>query len=777
MPGSKRKKVAQMLPLSPWLLGGIIFVVIVVAVILLPSQKRLLENQLSDQAWDKAYATLKEISPAERAGKAAYYDLLELQLRRRMLAPDDLDGFSALLPEAVKAAMTHGLTAEFIREIEQLAARSLSAKDTYDLLKPHLSKFPVATQNELYESLAKRALAQAEPLAAAEIYGHYWRAHPGDTEITFHYLNLTRQSGQPRLAIRAIEQFESTLKEPLRRYNPQLARLKVDLLRENNQPVEAFELVLAIYNDADDETKAGLFELLSITALQAGKSAAISAAIRQRAEQLQSAVAWRGYAKLATDSGDYPGAIKAYLQVLRLAPRDGASALQIARLHEWRTRPNEAFDYYLMALNLGADEAIEPLIRLNPGVLRDVELFAALEAAGSRVDREKHGLALARLAANLSDFKKAYAYYEDVLRRHPTDLDILGEYALMMLDLGDHETAIKLYSRAVAAGPPDFRTLVAIAEAQFRAGKFETALKTYAELLHLKPARSQLENYLRLAESMGRIEEGAEILAEYMKSSGERELKDYQKLSYFYGILGRPDQLTATLREAVREFPDNAVFRKQLLYAYSDNKRFDEAAALLATFPDIAQDRELTQMYINLLAEAKRYQEVEDFITNELSPELVDELKLNEVLASIYYETGNKQAALQLYEKLHRRDPTDAKTALAYVQFLLEFKRNAEAKRVIGSLTNLSDPVIYKTAAQLHAADNEYRDALRFQRKYLATAPVDSGPDWGFLGDILGERGNKPGAQRAYRRAISELLNTLVRLDGTNAPSAHATAN
>jgi tetratricopeptide (TPR) repeat protein len=777
MRGAKRKKVAQMLPLSPWLLAGIVFACIVIVILLVPSQEKLLARQLSDQEWDKAYATLQQIDPSKRESRPAYYALLDLQLRRRLLAPDDLDGHTALLPEAVAAAVAHGFTEDFIREIEQLAGKSLSAKDTYDILQPQLAQFPAQTQDELYESLAKRALAQAEPVMAAQIYGQYWRTHAGDLEVTFHYVNLARAAAQPKWAIQAIEHFETTIKEPLRRFNPQLARLKVDLLRENNQPVEAFELLFPIYNDADEETKVELFELLSIVTLQAGKSADISDAIRNRAERQQSAVAWRDYAKRAQAAGDYPGAIDAYLRVVRLAPKDGDSALQLARLHEWTERPNQAFDYYLIALERGADEAIERLIELNPAVLRDVELFAALEGAGNRVDQKEYGLTLARLAANLSDFKKASAYYEGILAREPNNQDVLQEYGLMMLDIGNHEEAIRTYSRAIASGTPDFSALVSIAEAQFRAGRFEPALKTYADLLKLNPTRSQMGNYLRLAESMGRIKEATEVLASFMQATDEPEFKDYQKLAYFYGILGQPDRLTETLRSAVREFPDNAVFRKQLLYAYSDNKRFDEAAALLATFPGIAEDRDLTQMYINLLMEGKRYAEVEKFITDELSPELVDELKFNELLASVYYETGNKEAALALYEKLHRRDPTDSKIALAYAQFLLDFKRNAEAKRVIGSITNPSDPLIYKTAAQLHAADNEYREALKFQRKYLATDPPDSGRDWGFLGDILGERGNKPGAQRAYRRAITELLDTLVRLDSTNAPTAHATAN
>jgi len=785
---SKRKKVAQMLPLSPKLLGGIVLIVVVVAVLLIPSQRKLLESQLSDQDWEKARQTLAALTPEERAANPAYYDLLELQLTRRTLKPDDLEAFQALLPRAIELAEKHDYAPEFVQEIEQLAARSLSARETYEILKPYLPKLPIPTQNRLYESLAKAARAQAEPILAAEIYGPYWRRTAGNLTNTFHYVQLLQGAGSPAGALQALEYFERTLNEPLYRYNHQMAMLKVDLLQQNNQPVKAFELLWQIFTHADPERQDELFDRVTDLAAQAGMSNRLLDVIRERARRDQDAVAWRHFARQAVAAGDQQAAIEAYREVLRLAPKDGASALALAQLYTWNNAPDQAFDAYLQALQRGEAKAIDKLIELNKALFRDVETFNALVRAGPLVDHRKYGIVLARLAAKLAEFDRASSYYDEViavLEKDPGALkhldlsltDVLQEYGLMMLDIGHHEKAIELYRRSASHGQISFKALVSIAEAQFRAGHYEAALKTYRQLLHRKPERRQLENYLRLAESMGRIDEAAKVLREFMDAAPESEIKDYQKLAYFYGVLGNQERLTETLRQAVQAFPDNLVFRKQLLYAYSDSKRNAEAAALLATFPDIASDKELTQMYVGFLMEAKRFSEVEEFITNRLTPEQVDELKLNELLASVYYETGNKKAALALYEKLHRRDPADEKIALAYAQFLLDFKRNKEARQVLLSIPDPSDPLVYKTAAQLFAADKEYRQALRYQKKYLSTHPKDAGRDWGFLGDILGECGDKAGQRRAYRRAISEMLATLARIDATNAPTANATAN
>ena len=777
-----------MLPLSPWLLGGIVGAILLVAFLLVPSQQNLLERQLSDQDWDKARETLAAVTAAERAKNPAYYDLLEIRLARRALKPDDLEGFHALLPKAVELAAKHQFSTEFVQEIEQLAAKSLSARDTYETLKPFLTQLPISTQDMLYESLAKAARAQAEPILAAEIYGPYWRRTANNITNTFHYIELLQGAALPGGALQAMEYFETTINEPLFRHNHQMAMRKVSLLQQNNQAVKAFELIWTIFNNANPELQDEIFDLVTDLAAQSGMSGKLSQVIRERAERNQDAVAWRTYAKQAVAAGDQKAAIQAYEQILRIAPRDGASALAVGQLYTWNNAPDRAFDVYLLALQRGERQAIDRLIDLNDALFRDVETFNALVRAGQMVDRRKYGIVLARLAAKLADFPQAAAYYDQVLavlEKDPNALahlelnttDVLQEYGLMMLDIGHHERAIELYTRSAVAGQISFKAQVSIAEAQFRAGQYAEALKTYRELLRMKPERRQLENYLRLAESMGRIDEAAIVLQDFMNASGGSERKDFEKIAYYYGVLGNQKMLTSTLEKALEAIPDDPIFRKQLLYAYNDTKRYEEAAALLKTFPDIRSDKQLSQMYIGFMVEAKHYREVERFITADLPPEMVDELKLNELLAGVYYETGNKKAALALYEKLHRRDPSDSKIALAYSQFLLDFKRNQEAKQVLSTITNPSDPVVYKTAAQLHAADQEYKQALRYQKKYLAADPIDSGRDWGFMGDILGERGDKSGQRRAYQRAISEMLDTMVRLDSTNAPTAHATVN
>jgi tetratricopeptide (TPR) repeat protein len=776
--GKKRKQVASMMPLPPKLLAGIVAACAVAALLLLPNQETLLERQLRDEDWPKALESLRGLPAIERVERAEHYDMLEIRLRRLTLAPDDREGFTSALAATIETANGYEFTPGFVDEIEKHAEKSLSAKETYRLLTPHLPQLPRPAQDRLRETLAKRALAEAEPVLALEIFQEYWRWHANEPEVVFHYINLARGAGQPRNALHALDHYEKGLNEPLLKNNRQLAVLKIQLLRENNQPEAAFAEVQKLYAASDPETRQELYALLSETAVQSGNSTALLDELLRRAEASPGdAPRWRELAQLAQAAGRQELAIHALEQVIRAAPQDGTSAFKLAQMYEWTARPSDAFDLYMLAINQGEDAALERLLALNPGLYRDIELAAAVRKTGKRIDLDTHGLNLARLFANLNDFDRARTFYQALLNFRGEDPALLAEYGLLELDLGNLDEALQLYSRAEKADPNNSNLGISIAEAQFRAGAFDTALATYRKLLEAHPSREQLNNYLRLAESMGRIQAAADVLAAYLRDAGDAGKKDYDKLAYFYGILGQRAELEALLETAVRLFPEDEQLRRQLLYAYSDNKEPLKAAAILETFPDLTTNPELAKFHINLLSDAKRYRDVERFVTERLSPTMVEQLNLNQLLASIYYETGNTNAAKELYGRLHRAQPDNLDTAMTYVQFLLDGGERNRAKAVLNALPNQEAPRALKLSAQLHAADREFKEALFFQTKYLATDPPDAGRDWGFLGDLQGERGDRSGAQRSYLRAIAEMLATLSNLPATNANHAPFSAN
>ncbi|MGB0579788.1 MAG: tetratricopeptide repeat protein [Limisphaerales bacterium] len=594
MADNKRKKVSQMLPISPWLLAGLVVAILFIALFLIPTQKRNIEQNKIDQEWGKAYAGLQDLSPEERAERAEYYDFLEVYLRRRLLDPADAEGHETVLKDAVKVGEKHGFTKALQIEIEQLILRSPGTLETYRILEPHLVNLPDDTRDTLMIRFADRALADERADVALEIYTPYWEANQGDINVLSKYMDIAgSHAGRQDLAVRALEVYEARLAEPLHVHNRELALRRVKLLEQSNQPAAAARQMELIYDAADEETKRELHPDYKRLLGYVNQEHKLLPIMIQKAEQNpNNPVIWRELAEMAKRLSDQQLELKARTRVVMLAPRDGLSALRLGDLLQWNNRPNIAFEAYVLALDRGVDQALEPVVKLNKGGLfRNVELFQAMERMGERLNLRVYGTNMAQLAANLSDFRKAQFYYDKVLEYRGEDPAILAEYGLMMLDIGRHEEAISIYSRAAASGGDNFKVMVSIAEAQFRAGQFEAALKTYRELLRMKPHRRQLENYLRLAESMGRIEEAAGVLWTFMQNSGEAERKDYEKLAYYNGVLGRKEALETTLREAFQKFPEDPLLRKQLLYAYSDNKRNAQAAALLAT--DVGACREL----------------------------------------------------------------------------------------------------------------------------------------------------------------------------------------
>ncbi len=781
--GRKRKTVAQMLPISPKMLAGVVLACILIALFLLPDEGTIFNRHLRDQDWEKAYADLQAMTGDQRAKNPEHYDLWDIRLRRRMMEPGDIEGATALFMEALQYGDRYGFSREFMIEIEQLFPKTLAAdtkthlaEQTYKILRPYFSKLPSGIQSQYHEVLAKRALGEANPRLAASIYYEWWKRNIADKNATFHFITLARQSALPDLALQAMQHYEATLSEPIYVHDRQLAGLKIQLLRENSKVHEAKDLLQAMYDVSDDETKRSLQGLLEELKRETGSAPAITLAdiVKQANKEPDNLGLWREVAKRAGWENQQELARAAFAHIVKKAPRDGQSAFRLGQMMEWNSQPNQAFDYYLIALDRGVKEALDRLLALNPGLYRDIEMAQAIEKAGAQVDVGKHGHTLARMFSKLTEFDKASYYYELMIIQKGEDHELLREYGLMKLDLGHLDEALELYSRAEAVDGLHVPTLISIAEAEFRAGPDDAAHQTHTRIHEQDPNRRQLENYMRLAESMGRIEESAEALQNFLNRTQKAKSTDYEKLAYFYSVIGNRQGLETALRKSLELFPDDERLRMQLLYSYSDSKQHDQALGLLETFPNLTANTNLTTLYINLLSEAKRYSDVERFITTNLDGKMVNQLNLEDLLASIYYETGNTNATMGLYRRRHERNPSDTKIAMTYAQLLLDAKRQGEALNVLEAIPEGTEPRAMKIAAQLYAQDKNYERALHYQKGYLRTDPKDSGRDWGFFGDLLNERGNPAGAKQAYRRAIDEMLNTLAHIARTNAPNAAA---
>mgnify|MGYP002630421110 CR=1 FL=1 len=746
------------------MLVAVPLICVLIALWLIPTERRLLERQLADKAWGRAIETLRKLPAGERAKQARYYALLEIQLERRLLAPDDPVALHHLLARACELAAPFQFEAAFLAEISSLLAQVKDPATAFQLLGRVLPKLPLVHRAALYETLVKKALAAAQPVLAMQMFAAHWQASPSEAS-TLRLVGLTRSAGHPALGLRAVDEFARRAGRPLTRISPRLAWERVVLLRETGQPGLAFEAIRELMAVVEPAERDRLFSLLMTTARESNRLRELLPDIRQRAAlDPENVQLWRMLGELALAGGDQKAAIESLQRIVALEPNDQANHLRLAQLYEWNARPNEAFDHYLIALRLRAPSAIERLLALSPGLYRDGDLAKGLAAAGDLLDRQKFAPFLARLEANIGNFEKAEAYYQKLIKDPGASLALLKEYARLELDLAQFERALPVLQRVLRQQPGDVGTLGALAECHFRLNDYPRSLAVYQELIHRAPDKTNMEGLLTLAESMGRFGVAADSLHFWLQRASEPLAKDYQRLAYFQGAANQPAQVIESLQRAVELFPEESSLRQQLTYALSDAGQFSAAADVLRSHPELRSDDELTKFYLSLLLQAKRLTDAEQFVTRELTPELVEKLGLAATVAGVYEATGNWQGAMALYEKLHEQNPENSSHGLAYARLLVRANRGRDALAVLQRYLADAEPSTHALAAQVMAAARDFKHAAIHQRAFVASQPDDAGRAWGFLGDILLARGDKQGARVAYQRAIREMLRSLTQL-------------
>lgn len=750
---------------SPKLLLALPVICVLIALWLIPTERRLLERQIADKAWGRAMETLRKLPARERAKQGRYYALLEIQLERRLLAADDPVALRNLLVRACELAEPFKFDRDFLAEISGLLDPVRDPQAAYQSVRPALAKLPPAQGAPLYEALVKKALAAAQPVLAMQIYAAHWQVNPTDA-TTLRLVQLTRAGGQPALGLRAVDEFARRTGRPLTRVSPRLAWERVGLLRETGQPALAFEAIQELMAVVEPADRDRLFSLLMTTARESNRLRELLPEIQRRAAADPGNVQlWRTLAELALAGGDQKAAIAALQRIVALEPNDRSHHQRLAQLYEWNVRPNEAFDHYLIALRLREPSAVDRLIALAPGLYRDADLAKGLGEAGDLLDRQKFAPFLARLEGNIGNFEQAEFYYRKLVDDPKASLALLKEYAQLQMDLAHYERALPVLQRILRSQPEDVPTLGALAECHFRLSDYPRSLETYQRLVRLAADKTNIEGLLTLAESMGLFDAAADGLQLWLERSQQRAdeptVKDYQRLAYFQGAADRPERVRAALEQAVKRFPQDNSLRRQLTYALSDAGEFSLAADVLRLHPEVRTEDELAKFYLSLLIQAKRIADAEQFVTRELTPEQVHKLGLAATVASVYEATGNWQAALGLYGQLHRQNPEQISHGLAYARLLVRAERGREALTVIQRYLANADAATHELAAQVLAGARDFKRAAVHQRAYVAGKPQDPSRAWGFLGDILLARGDKHGARVAYQRAIQELLRML----------------
>jgi predicted Zn-dependent protease len=746
-------------PISGWLIALLLLIAGAAAWFLIPTRSDLLERQIRDQSPDRALKTLSQLSEKDRSKRPDFYALMELQLRRQTVGKTNAVELMALLKKAAAEYARFGYPQTFLTELLALVDLQEFPAAAEQALGQQLSGMPVIGRRLIYEKLSQKALSQAKPQEAAALYDRFYAAIPPQEPATVEMVRLWRLAGTATNALAAIEVFATRSNENIQKLSPKLARTRIDLLRETSRADLAFEAVRDLRAVQDSPE---LYALFVTTARESNRAAEILPEMRKRAAATKKAEDWSSVAELAMAVNRIDWAIEASEEVAKLDPNDPAVRFKLGQFYEWSGKPSEGFDEYLKALKLGDHRALGRLLALNPGLYRDTELLEALKQVESKLIDNPYVLDLARLEARLGQFESAVRRYKALIKKTGLTEELTEEYGRLLLDLFEYPAAKALFAEALQNLPQNKIVRRGLAEALFRVGDFKSSLDQYEVLVDQQADAASVENYITLAETLGRMHNVIAGLRRQIQTA-DATSREYQRLAYFEHLQGRDQAMREVLVQGANRFPEDETLVMKAAYALGDAKHYVEAAELMKNHRELRKNPEIVRYYVGLLVQSQKYKEAQAFLENSVEKSLLERPGLAEVLAQIAEANSKPRDALEIFGRLRKLDPSNVRYTMNYARLLSTQGRMKEAEVVIRPHLTHPTAEILKLAAQVYAEMGQYKTAEEYQRQYLATAPVERGEAWGFLGDVLLSRGDKVNAHRAYEQGLNEALKTAAK--------------
>lgn len=723
-----------------WVLGIVLLFAIAGAVFLLPKQQTLLERQLKDKNYERAKKTLSAISPEERARRPDFYANAEIQILTHSTASDEE------ILRGIMAAATHNLSG-----ITNLLRRIKEPAEKYSFLKDSLQKLPADLKKQVYAQLVSLMLAENKPIDAATIY-HDFSRDSADAAVAVRQIELFRGAGQTEQALEFLDRYKTRT-----RTLPQNLRLvEIGLRREGNQPGEAFDAALAVYEESNPETREEILPLLSQLALESGKGGIVLPLLHNDAQSKPGSMeTWERLARFATLAGSNDVAVAARQGIARIQPTNTTNLLQLGQLLEWSSKPEAAFSIYSLAFAAGADPAIPELLRLNVSLFKDLELAPLLAANITRLVSAGYGLEAARLLSASAEYSAAATTYRKLLS--PKNPEITLELAALLHNIYEYPQVIELLGTNSSLIATNLLAKEMLGGALSKLGRHNEAFPYLQEVTTASTNLAKFRRFLTLAESLGKVDAILSALTIMTNQSNLVSPEIFRTLAFFQSSLGLRRNALDTFRAGVGKYPNDATLRLQFATGLLDSGDFADAAAVLKSHPALKTDPSIGSAYASALIRAQKYTEADRFLRQEVdlgrSPSLI------EAAADLAENMRDYKRAASLYGRLALQNPSDPRHVMNRARMLANLGQPKEAIRLIQPwIKNSVDPQMAKLAAEVYSSAGQHRTAEKFQQMYLASKPGDLPQAWGFLGDIRLSRGDRVNARRAYERGLNEML-------------------
>ncbi len=739
-----------MKPILPWWQIGLLLIACGAGIFfLLPDDPQLIDNLLRDGQTKEARRQFDKVSPAKRAQSADRYRLLELQLARRELPPDDPPALDGYWRRALGAWRESRFADAIFFEFRPSIARLRDPAAAWSALAPDFSRAPDRQRAWLVEDFTRAALAAGQEATAAEVFAAGQPAANRTPTDALELARLWQLAGRADAALAALGEDLS----------PAVTQRRLELLRALNRSREALTLLRARFAAQPDLVAgAAAVEEFGTVALQAGAPAeAVPIYQRHLEKNPRDLAALRRLRDLLVAAGQPAVAAEIARQAAALSARDGNDGRELARILEWSGAPGAAFDAWLEVARAGDLAALDRLIALNPGLYRDNELVAVLERVVPVANRGDYTLHLARLEVTQGRYEQARDYYERYLTAEPASVDVMIELARLLTGLNRFDDAETWLRRGDAARPGDPVVRREIAAVLVLQGRHIEALALYADLARHSPGEDIIEPYTRLAESLGRYDELVRGLRLRIAQAAEPSARDYLMLAYGHEVSGDSAQRRAALDEGLRKLPGSDELRLQLAIAFAASKDFARAQTTLAAHPRLREDPAATALFLETMRLNNDTAAERDFLATPFADAVASDESVRERLARAREGMREYAEAERLWRELLAARPQDPERTADLARVLFLRGRAKDTKALLAPLLREPTPPILRLAADIAQAAGDHRAAERYQVAYLAARRSAPATEWSALGDIRLTRGDRAGAKRAYAEALRRL--------------------
>jgi tetratricopeptide (TPR) repeat protein len=465
---------------------------------------------------------------------------------------------------------------------------------------------------------------------------------------------------------------------------------------------QSLPALLAQYEKEWPEAARGHFEwdtlgkLYEETGAQDKAIAALKRAVARAPWELETQ---RRLIQLLENSGRDDEALVAYEAVVRAAPGEARFQLDLAERY-WRRGQDK--------------KALDTLVRLEVRFPQDAGVLSAIADMYTRWGKED----------------LAIAEYERLAKLEPDDPGHLVTLGEQYWAKGDKPRAITTWKRLTVTGKPSgYAKLGEVMAEHNQPGEarvsFDKAVALDPKNPELYKARAAfLETQKQYPEALADWEKVLELVGSKVtdrlarrdarrhyvtvitKISGARELSKRQEwdarartgdleagylLVDYYARRPQHDQPLLALQDLHKRIPDDQDLTLDLVKAYKDQRKFEQAVATLKELLKIApsREREIYSMISGIMTEERKDDEAEEWMKKALAKSPNDPTAY-EHLAENYVAMQRFGDAIAAYEKTVQLDPHNSKAEFALAQLYVQGGQPMKAAELLRKVLRTS---------------------------------------------------------------------------------------